>query len=127
MSPRRSTGGEQDVLAATDGWFMRHGLPYFVPEQRREARSAVRLGRTVPLMLLTGLVAVAAGVLLGMLAQQLALGTATLVTVGLLAATWYALTAMRARPIVRWALDRTFGSLRTLLPMMSRALPLLPV
>ena len=125
MSPRRSTGGEQDVLAATDGWFMRHGLPYFVPEQRREARSAVRLGRTVPLMLLTGLVAVSAGVLLGMLAQQLALGTATLVTVGLLAATWYALTAMRARPIVRWALDRTFGSLRTLLPMMSRALPLL--
>jgi hypothetical protein len=125
MSPRRPAGGEPDVLAATDQWFLRHGLPYFVPEQRREARSAVRLGRTVPLMLLTGLVAVAAGVLLGMLAQQLALGTATLVTVGLLAATWYALTAMRARPIVRWALHRTFGSLRTLLPMMSRALPLL--
>jgi hypothetical protein len=117
--------GSADVRAATDAWFLRHGLPYFVPEQRREAKGALRLGRTVPLVLLTGLVAVAAGVLLGLVFQQLALGTAALVTIGLLAAAWYALTALRARPIVGWALQRTFGSLRTLLPMMSRALPLL--
>ncbi len=32
-----------------------------------------------------------------------------------------------ARPIVTWALGRTFGSLRSLLPMMTRALPLLLV
>ncbi len=46
-------------------------------------------------------------------------------TLFLLAALWYALTALHARPIVAWALHRTFGGLRTLLPMMSRALPLL--
>ena len=36
-------------------------------------------------------------------------------------------TALRARPILSWALGRTLGSLRLLLPMASRALPLLLV
>lgn len=117
--------GQTSSLAATDAWFLRHGLTYFVPERRRAAKAALRLGRTVPLVVLTGLVAVAAGVGLGRVSEQLALGTAALVTIGLVAATWYALTALHARPIVTWALGRTFGSLRTLLPMMSRALPLL--
>ncbi|MCW2794115.1 MAG: hypothetical protein JWO76_3213, partial [Nocardioides sp.] len=35
------------------------------------------------------------------------------------------LTQLHAGPIVMWALSRTFGSLRTLLPMTTRALPLL--
>ena len=38
---------------------------------------------------------------------------------------WYALTALHARPIVGWALRRTFGSLGLLLPLATRALPLL--
>ena len=43
----------------------------------------------------------------------------------MLSALAYALTAMRARPILGWALRRTRGSLRQLVPLATRALPLL--
>jgi len=113
-----------EPLAATDAWFLSHGLPYFVPEQRQGARSALRLGRTIPLLVLTGIAAAAAGWALAWVSDEFTFAPAPL-TIGLLAATWYALTALNARPIATWALSRTFGSLRTLLPMMSQALPLL--
>lgn len=112
-------------LEATDAWFLSHGLPYFVPEQRQGARSALRVRRTVPLLLLTGIAASAAGWALAWVSDEFTFAPATLLTIGLLAAAWYALTALNARPIATWALSRTFGSLRTLLPMMSQALPLL--
>ncbi|GAA5137452.1 hypothetical protein GCM10023339_77870 [Alloalcanivorax gelatiniphagus] len=112
-------------LAATDEWFLAHGLPYFVPERRAGAQHALRLGRTLPLVVLTGLAAAGAGVVVARVSDQLTFAPATLVTLGLLAAAWYALTALNAGPIVRWALHRAFGSLRTVLPMMTRALPLL--
>jgi hypothetical protein len=119
---RASSG---DPLVDTERWFLTHGLPYFVPEERQAARDALRLGRTIPLVLLIGLAAAAAGAALAFVSEEFSFAPATLITIGLVAALWYALTALRARPIVRWALHRTFGSLRTLLPMMSRALPLL--
>jgi hypothetical protein len=108
-----------DVLAATDEWFLRNGLSYFVPEQRQGARAALSLRRTLPLLVLAGLAAAAAGAGLALLADEFSFAPATLVSIGILAATWYALTALNARPIVTWALSRTFGGLRTLLPMMS--------
>ncbi len=40
---------------------------------------------------------------------------------------WYASTALHARPILGFALSRTLGSVRFLVPMASRALPLLLV
>ena len=114
-----------DTLAATDEWFLRNGLSYFVPEQRQGARAALRLRRTLPLLVLIGLAAAAAGAVLAYFAEEFSVAPATLITIGMLAAAWYALTALNARPIVTWALSRTFGGVRTLLPMMSRALPLL--
>jgi hypothetical protein len=44
-----------------------------------------------------------------------------------LAGLWYGVTAVRARPIVTWAVSHTMSSLRLLLPMVARALPLLLV
>ncbi|MEP9364538.1 hypothetical protein ABLE68_16345 [Nocardioides sp. CN2-186] len=113
------------VLEDTDAWFLQHGLSYFVPEKRADVRNALRLKRTVPLVLVVALVAAAAGVLLAWFLDEFSAGPALLVSLGLIAATWYALTALHARQIVTWALARTFGSLRTLLPMTTRALPLL--
>lgn len=118
-------GATPDPLAATDHWFLSQGLAYFVPEERQAARHALRVRRTLPLLVLTGIAAAGAGIALAWVSDELAFAPATLVTVGLIAALWYGLTALRARPIVSWALQRTFGGLRTLLPMMSRALPLL--
>ena len=113
------------VVPATEEWFLHHGLSYFVPEQRHAAREALRPRRLVPILLLVALAAAGAGGALAWLADQLAVGPAVLVSLSLAAAVLYALTALNAGPIVRWALAQTFGSLRTLLPMTTRALPLL--
>jgi len=113
------------VVPATEEWFLHHGLSYFVPEQRHAAREALRPRRLVPILLLVALAAAGAGGALAWLADQLAVGPAVLVSLSLAAAVLYALTALNAGPIVRWALSQNFGSLRTLLPMTTRALPLL--
>jgi hypothetical protein len=114
-----------EPLAAAEIWFHRHGLPYFVPDERAAVRAALRPGRTLPLLVGVAVVAVAAGVGLAWFSDEISAGPAVLLAIVLLAALWYALTALRARPIVGWALSRTSGSLRLLLPMATRALPLL--
>jgi hypothetical protein len=114
-----------DPVLAADEWFLQHGLTYFVPEERAAARSALRPRRILPFLLVVVLVASGAGGALAWAADQVSFAPATLLSLVLLAATWYALTALHARPIVGWALARTFGSLRTLLPMTTRALPML--
>jgi hypothetical protein len=114
-----------DPVLAADEWFLQHGLTYFVPEERAAARSALRLRRILPFLVVVVVLASGAGGALAWTADQVSFAPATLLSLVLLAATWYALTALHARPIVGWALTRTFGSLRTLLPMTTRALPML--
>ncbi|MFC7494845.1 MULTISPECIES: hypothetical protein [unclassified Nocardioides] len=117
----------EQSLSAAEVWFQRHGLPYFVPSERAAVRAALRPGRTMPLLIGVMLVAVAAGVGLAWYADEITAGPAVLLAIVLLAAVWYALTALRFRPILRWSLSRTTGTLIRLLPNMSRALPLLLV
>ncbi|WKN49972.1 hypothetical protein [Nocardioides sp. Arc9.136] len=112
-------------LPATEAWFLQHGLSYFVPEERHQAREALRPRRFLPAAVLTVLLALGGGVVLAWLSEELTAAPAFLLTIGVLGAAAYSLTALRTRPIVVWALRRGLGSLRTLLPMMSRALPLL--
>ena len=113
------------ALADTERWFLQHGLAYFVPEKRAAVRRALRPRRMVPLLAVTALGAAAVAVAVTMLADEASFLPAVLWTIFGIVATWYALTALEARTIVTWALARTFGGLRTLLPMMTRALPLL--
>lgn len=120
-------GAPTGPLAEAEAWFQRHGLPYFVPSERAAVREALRPGRTLPLLVVVVLVAVAAGVALAWYADEISAGPALLLAIVLVAALWYALTALRFRPIVGWALSRTTGTLARLLPTMSRALPLLLV
>ena len=117
--------GREEVLRATEAWFARHGRAYFVPEERAAVRAALAPRRALPLAVAVLLLAASAGAALALLSDEISAGPALVVTLGLLAAFGYGLTALRARPILRWALARTFGSLARLLPMMSRALPLL--
>lgn len=119
---RRPAG---DLVAETDQWFLAHGLTYFVPETRAAVRQALRPVRILPLLVVVLLVGTGAGGAFAWVADQVSLGPATLGSLLLVAATWYALTALHTGPIVRWALAFTFGSLRSLLPMSTRALPLL--
>ncbi|NYG56345.1 hypothetical protein [Nocardioides perillae] len=122
MTPA-DTGAE--TRAATEAWFLAHGLPYFVPEEQAAARSALRPRRLLPLLLLTVVLAGAGGFAVAWLAGQASAAPAVLVTAGLLAGAAYAVTALRARPILSWAATRTVSSLRHALRMASRALPLL--
>jgi hypothetical protein len=117
--PRRAWQSE------IEPWFVRNGLPYFVPGERARVRSALAPRRAVPLAVGVLLVAVAAAIALAWLTGQSSSAPATLTLVAVLAAGLYAVTALRARPILAWALRRTRGSLRQLLPMATRALPLL--
>jgi hypothetical protein len=112
-------------VQAADEWFLQHGLTYFVPEERAAARAALRPRRILPFLLVVVLLATGAGGALAWAADQVSFAPATLLSLVLLAVTWYALTALHARRIVGWALARTFDSLWSLLPMTTRALPML--
>jgi hypothetical protein len=112
-------------LAANDEWFVRHGLPYFVPGERAAARSAMHSRRTLLMLVLTVVVALAAGVLLAWAAGDAAVAPTLLLFVVSVAVLGFGLTALRARPIASWAVGRTLRSLRLLVPLVTRALPLL--
>lgn len=115
----------EETLAAADTWFLDHGLSYFVPERRADVRTALRLRRTVPLIVVVALASAGVGVAIAWVSGELSAAPAILIALGLVAVLWYALTALHARQILTWGLARTFGSLRQLLPMTTRALPLL--
>jgi len=106
-------------------WFLRNGLPYFVPAERERVRRALRPRKVVPLAVLVGAAAAGAAFALTRLTEERSFAPATLSLVAVLAVFIYAVTALRARPILAWALRRTRGSVRQLLPMVTRALPLL--
>lgn len=108
-------------------WFLAHGLPYFVAEERAAARAGLRPRRLVPLAVVLLLVAVGAGVLLSWVTGENSAGPALWLSVTALGLLWYGATALHARPILGFALSRTLGSVRYLVPMASRALPLLLV
>ena len=120
-SPR----ADAEALRATERWFVHHGLPYFVPEEREAARSALHSRRTLLMLVVTAVLALGGGVALAALLGNAALAPATLMLLVGLAVLAYAGTTLRARPIARWAVARTLGSLRLLLPLATRALPLL--
>ena len=124
--PLRRTRSE-DPLVETETWFLRHGMPYFVPSERSRVRAALAPRRFLPLAVAAVLVGLAVGFLLAKLSGDPAVAPAFLLTLGLAGFVVYGLTALRARPILTYALAQTGGSLRRLLPMATRALPLLLV
>jgi len=112
-------------LHATEQWLVKHGLPYFVPEEREAARDALHSRRSAMMLGLTVLLALAGGIVLAYFVGDAAVAPATLMTLVGVAVAGFGLTTLRARPIAAWAIDRTFGGLRLLLPLVTRALPLL--
>ncbi len=116
-----------EVLRATETWFRRRGLPYFVPEERAAARSALTLRAMLPLLLAVGLAALLLGGVLTWQTSNASFGPGAITFLGLLGAGFYAVTRLRARPIVTFAVHRTVSGLRQLFPMATRALPLLLV
>lgn len=124
--PLRRTRSE-DPLVETEAWFLRHGMPWFVPAERARVREALAPRR---LLVVVGAViwaAVVAGVLLGLAFDSFAAGPATFLTLALIGFVVYGLTALRARLILTYTLSQLGSTLRRFLPMATRALPLLMV
>jgi hypothetical protein len=71
------------------------------------------------------LLALAGGIALAWVSDEVSAAPATLLSLVLLAVAGYGVVRLHAGPIVRWAVNRTFGSIFRLLPMTTRALPML--
>lgn len=111
-------------LAAAERWFVDHGLPYFVDGYREAVARGLGKGRLVLLLAVAGLLGVVGGVATGMALGPAAGVGAALTVVGVVLAI-YAVATLRAWLIVTWAVRRTFRSLGLLVPLVTRALPLL--
>jgi hypothetical protein len=113
------------VLRDAEVWFLRHGLPYFVESERRVVQRGLSRARLLPVLAGALLAGAAVGVLAGLLQHDVSGGlVAGLVGAGAVLAA-YAGTALRLRPIARWAAGRTLSSLGLMFPLVTRALPLL--
>lgn len=126
-APRDGVEGEQDRAAvdAAEHWFRHHGLPYFIDDVRDRVASRLRT-RSVVAVLLVGLVlGVGAGAVVVSLTDDGSLGPPVGVSVVIVVAMLWALLRLEASVIARWALRRAFQSLGLLVPLVTRALPML--
>ena len=111
--------------AAAETWFLDHGLPWFVDDVRNEVTRRLRRGRVTGVVA-TGLVlGVVTGLVVGSVTTDGSLGFASGASVLGAPLLVYALWALHAKLIVGWALRRAFRSLGLLLPLATRALPML--
>ena len=112
-------------VRGVEAWFDDHGLPYCVVGQAETVEGWLSSRRIVALLVvLVGLgvgVGIAVARTIGGASDGVLAGAGTFVVLLAL----YAGRLLRMGTMVRWAVRRTFGSLGLLLPLLSRALPLL--
>ena len=118
-----------DPRALAETWFLEHGLPYFVDEVRTEVRRRLHRSRIVLVLLVSLGSGVAVGVVTGLVTPDSQDGGSAGFTAGWVVAlgmvSLYALRALQTAAITRWAAGRAFASLGLLVPLVTRALPML--
>jgi len=115
----------QPEMRQVERWFVSHGLPYFVDDIRAQVQARLSRGRILLVLLVCVLVGAAAGVTVGMLTDKASFGISTGVNVTLGLVVVYSLQSLRTQVIAGWALRRAFRSLGLLMPLLTRALPML--
>lgn len=114
-----------EELRAAEAWFRRRGLPWFVEAVDERVRALLNRRWIWPLTV--AVVAVAAGV--GWLVERAVEDTAAAVLAAVLVALAlllaYAGGPLRVAVMARWAARRAVAELNLLLPLVTRALPLL--
>jgi hypothetical protein len=111
--------------AAAETWFLDHGLPWFVDDVRNEVTRRLQRGRVTAVLVTGLLLGLLTGLVVGPATGEWSLGFASGASVLGAALLVYALWALHAKLIVGWALRRAFRSLGLLLPLATRALPML--
>ena len=117
-----SVGGQERALA--EAWFAHHGLPWFVDDIRDEVAGRLTRMRVVGVGLLAAAIGVGTGLLVNA-SPAPSFAVVAGISAAALAIVAYALGALHATPIARWALRRALRSLGLLLPLATRALPIL--
>ena len=115
----------EQALRDAEGWFLRHGLPYFVQSERETVRRGLGRGRLVPVLGLALLVGAAVGLGTGLWLADVSAGLVFGLWGAGIVLAFYAATTLRLRIIARWAVGRTLSSLGMMFPLVTRALPLL--
>lgn len=108
-----------------EGWFDAHGLPYFVGGHADRVEDWFSRKRIVGVLVLIVALAVAAGVVVGDVVDDRSTGIVTGMFAFFLVLGLFAGRFLRMGTMLRWAVRRTFGSLGLLVPLITRALPLL--
>jgi hypothetical protein len=120
------TGDERvETVEATEVWFHRHGLPYFVTANERRVSAALGRRRVLPILSAWTALSATLGVFAGVESDDVSSGIAIGAVVLGLGVVAYALAYLHLRAIMSWAISQTFGSLSWLFPLITRALPLL--
>jgi len=116
-----------DSRARAEAWFLEHGLPYFVDDLRADVRRRLHRTRVLIVLAVAIVLGAVAGTVIGLLAGDDGgtNGFTAGVTVALAAIVVYALRALKTGMIARWAGGRALGSLGLLVPLATRALPML--
>jgi hypothetical protein len=114
-----------DERRLAEAWFLDHGLPWFVDDVRGEVTRRLHRGRVSGVLTAGVLLGLVTGVVVGSATGQASLGVASGASAFGAPLLGYALWALHAKLIVGWALRRAFRSLGLLLPLATRALPLL--
>ncbi len=116
---------ERSPVRTAEHWFQHHGLPYFVDDVRALVASRLSRGRVVVVVGVAIVLGAVAGTAVALLTGTPSWGGPTGASVAGAVLLLYALRALRASDIAVWALRRGFGSLGLLLPLATRALPML--
>lgn len=118
-------GAGVTAVASAEAWFQRHGLPYFVDDTRALVADRLSRARVVSVVTLALVLGAVGGTAVALVADDPSLGAPTGASVLGVVLVLYALRALQASTIAAWALRRAFNSLGLLLPLATRALPML--
>lgn len=124
MSPAPRTARDPHRAAAEE-WFVSRGLPYFVDDIRESVSGSLRTPRLIGLALVAALVGAGSGTAVALWLEDPSAGVLTGLVAAAVPLGLYAVQALHAGDVARWTIGRTFSSLGLLVPLATRALPLL--
>ncbi|MBL8930259.1 MAG: hypothetical protein JNL54_09080 [Kineosporiaceae bacterium] len=110
---------------AAEHWFADHGLPWFVEQVDVRVARLMAPRRIIPLGVLAGVIGAAAARATSRWGGDLSTSGITGVSAAVLVVLIYAGGPLRVATMARWAAGRVLRELSLLLPLVTRALPLL--
>ena len=125
MSRPDPSAPDREARLAAEQWFAARGLPWFADDVRDDVRAALSRPRRRVVVLIGVLAGLAAGLGTAIPSGDASLGVLAGVVALAVPPTAYAARALHADTVARWAAGRTLSSLNLLLPLVTRALPLL--